>query len=573
MLYTPCSWLDLEVSSPNPDANPTTSKLTLSFAQSRSLQVAAQNMLGVHRMFANFASGSRALESVQGADPDEGVSEAIDQLPGLGPPGASTDGLSTSIVPPWMRDIAPSGARHSRASSLVSTRTKFSTTTLDDARSIDIHVGGQYFRIARDGSRITDDAPPPYSDPTAASTLLNQLPTSPSRTPTGPSHFDRRTAGPPARGSMGYRGGRTRGTGSYDRYFGDNDDDDDDDETEEGTATPRSSSPVLRQPSRLRANILDPSEVDMPSPVDDETSEIPGRELSYKKGQENLTIAPEARKLRTVSQNDLLTPSSRARGVTSPLKRRNGVRLPTLITDSFDERLRAGSSVPNAVPSRSGEHPRVTRSAGPILITSYGGEVPQSPTFIGRNAQAVFPVPPPKDYKQKGRDLGTLPGSVSTASTSNIFGTADEISSPDHTLPLAMDSENDISLHYAGIMRTLDRNHRKALHLKDKELEKLRERLIEVDTVYRQQLKARDFIIDDVKKRLETLQENTEIIVEKARNQVEDLWESRWKDRDFHLRERMRRIEEDAQRKVEGIRAHYESKSAAQDDRPGDGNL
>ena len=572
MLYTPCSWLDLEVSLPNSDTNPTTSKLTLSFAQSGSLQVATQNMLGVHRMFANFASGSRVLESVQDGNSNEVVSETTDQLTGLGPPGTSTDGLATSIVPPWMRDIAPAGARHSRASSLVSTHTKFSTTTLDDARSIDIHVGGQYFRIARDGSRITDDAPPPYSDPTAASTPLHQLPMSPSRTTSGPSYSDRRSAGPPARGSMGYRGGRTRGTGSYDRYFGDNDDEDDD-ETEEGTATPRSSSPILRQPSRLGANILDPSEVDMPSPVDDMSSEIPGRELSYKKGQENLTIAPEARKLRTVSHSDRVTPSSRARGVPSPLKRRNGVRLPTLITDSFDERLRAGSSVPNAVPSRSGEHPTVTRSAGPILITSHDGEVPQSPTFIGRNAQAVFPVPPPKDYKQKGRDVGTLPEIVSTASKSNILGIGDELPSPNQTQPLAMDSENDISLHYAGIMRTLDRNHRKALHLKDKELEKLRERLNEVDTVYRLQLKARDFIIDDVKKRLEALQENTEIIVEKARNQVEDLWESRWKDRDFHLRERMRRIEEDAQRKVDGIRAHYESKSAAQDDRSGDGNL
>ena len=573
MLYTLCSWLDVELSLPTPDADPTISKLTLSFAQSKSLHVVTQNMLGVHRMFANSASGSKVVESVQDGNLEDGVSEATDQLTGLGPLGSSTDGLSTSIVPPWMRDMAPSGARHSRASSLVSTRTKFSTTTLDDARSIDIHVGGQYFRIARDGSRITDDAPPPYSDPTTASLLLNQVPTSPSRSTSGPSHPARLPPGLLAPGSMGYRGGRTRGTGSYDTYFGDGDDDDDDDETEQGIATSRSRSPILRQPSRLSANILDPSEVDMPSPVDDELDEVPGRELSYKRGPDNLTVAPEARKLRTVSQNDLETPSSRSRGTPSPLKRRNGVRLPTLITDSFDQRVRAGGSISDAVRSRSGEHSAITRSAGPILITSYDCEVPQSPKFIGRNAQAVFPTPPLKDYKQKGRDLGTLPERASTASTSTIFGLRNESSSPNDTQPLAMDSENDISLHYAGLMRTLDRNHRKALHLKDKELEKLRERLVEVDTVYRQQLKARDFIIEDVKKRLDTLQQNTEAIVEKARNQVEDLWESRWKDRDFHLRERMRRIEEDAQRKVDGIKAHYEDGATAQNDRPGDGNF
>ena len=113
-----------------------------------------------------------------------------------------------------------------------------------------------------------------------------------------------------------------------------------------------------------------------------------------------------------------------------------------------------------------------------------------------------------------------------------------------------MDTENDISLHYTRLMRKLDRDHRKALHLKDKELEKLRERVNEVDTVYRQELRARDFLIDDLKKRLEHLQESQEASVEKARNEVEDLWESSWKDRDFHLRERMRRIEEEVQRSL-----------------------
>ena len=120
-----------------------------------------------------------------------------------------------------------------------------------------------------------------------------------------------------------------------------------------------------------------------------------------------------------------------------------------------------------------------------------------------------------------------------------------------HNTPLAMDDENDISLHYARMMRTLDAAHRQAVHLKDKQISELREKLNEKDIVLRQQLRAKDFIIDDLKIRLCAREESVETLLEKARNQVEDLWESRWKHRDFHLRERMRRMEEDALRTVD----------------------
>jgi DNA repair exonuclease SbcCD ATPase subunit len=120
-----------------------------------------------------------------------------------------------------------------------------------------------------------------------------------------------------------------------------------------------------------------------------------------------------------------------------------------------------------------------------------------------------------------------------------------------------MDDENDISLHYARMMRTLDAGHRQALHAKDRQISELREKLNEKDIVLRQQLRAKDFIIDDLKKRLDNLEENVEAMLERARNSVEDLWEARWKDRDFHLRERMRRIEDEAQ----GLRARAGSGS------------
>jgi hypothetical protein len=61
--------------------------------------------------------------------------------------------------------------------------------------------------------------------------------------------------------------------------------------------------------------------------------------------------------------------------------------------------------------------------------------------------------------------------------------------------PPPMDTENDISIHYTRLIRSIDRDHRRALHERDQELAAMRERLNEVDQVYRQELRARDFTI------------------------------------------------------------------------------
>lgn len=532
-------------------------------------------MLGVHRMLANLSYGSRAIEGSKESSHDSiteaSASEASGSRVEAEPLAPNFEAPSAPVLP-WMRDMTSTGTRPSRASSVVSTRTKFSTTTFDDARSIDIHVGGQYFRIARDGSRITDEAPPPYAD------LIGTQPRSMNPDSTLSPNESRpstsRRASVPVAGTMGFRGGRSRGTGIFDAFFGESD------EEEVDNVTPRSLSPAISRQTAFRANILDPTEVDMPSPVDNTTSSIsteqslsaddsgenaPGRNLSYKAGPENITLAPEARKLRTVSHNDLDLGST---GIASPLRRRNGVRLPTLITDTSDERLRYPGPASRLSRFRPGGVPGMTRSAGPVLTGSHDQDLPQSPTFIGRNAAGIFPKPPPKDYKQKGRDTSFLPRSIAEIPEHNVFANEDEPGSDEHWQPLPMDHENHISLHYAGLMRKLDRDHRKALHLKDKELEKLRERLNEVDIVYRQQLRARDFLIDDLKKRLENLEESTEASLEKARNQIEDLWESRWKDRDFHLRERMRRMEEDAQKRTDRIIAEQVTEERVESPRP-----
>lgn len=117
--------------------------------------------------------------------------------------------------------------------------------------------------------------------------------------------------------------------------------------------------------------------------------------------------------------------------------------------------------------------------------------------------------------------------------------------------PPAMESENDVSIHYTRLIRTIDRDHRRALHERDQQLASQRERLHEQDTIFRQQLRARDFIIDDLKTRIAHLESSAEAQVEEACHAVEDVWEARWKDRDFHLTERMRRMEAERQTVVE----------------------
>ena len=286
----------------------------------------------------------------------------------------------------------------------------------------------------------------------------------------------------------------------------------------------------------------------MPSPVEGNESdgaghttleaggvETPARNRSYKQGPDTITVVPEC----IAAQNEL-TINRRTEGMTAPLRRRNGVRLPTLVTEQLQgySRVSVGRR-PLHDPSQS-----KASSAGPILYRRRPVEEPQSPDFIGRGATGIFPSSISNEMPSRHRSEG-----------SSSFAVTGSGEGDDGIYPLPMDSENDISLHYAGMMRRLDREHRKALHERDKELAQLRERLNEVDTVYRQELRARDFIIDDLHKRLEHIHENMEDKIEKARNQVEDLWESRWKDRDFHLRERMRRIEEETQKTLDRFTA------------------
>jgi hypothetical protein len=424
-------------------------------------------------------------------------------------------------IPPWVRELNNSRlarTRHSRASSVVSTATKFTTTTTfaEDARSIDINVAGQYFRISRDGSKVTADAPPPYS-------------------PTGPALY----------ASSGLTSETSPASASSDTT---GEAEDEVDECEDGATTPRSSFMVLDTAQGIRANILDPTEFDMPSPVGpDQLSHrassatlvdrrsSPERTLhtqsSFEQGSEDISTAVGGRSATSIARS----PNLRRHPVphSSPLRRTNGVRLPRLNTsaDTSTEASRARRS-PFDVTSFP-RRPLQVHSAGAVLTEiplSRLNRQPRSPDFIGRNADALFPCT---------NTTCPVPDPSCTAGAATITTTR---SSP------PPDTHAEISQHYISLMRTLDATHRSTLHARDKSISNLQEKLNEKDIVLRQQLRAKDFIIEDLRQRLENLEEGVEMRLEKARHEVEDLWEERWKERDIHLRERMRRIEEDARR-------------------------
>ena len=414
---------------------------------------------------------------------------------------ASSESQETASVPSWSRELARSYAtRPSRASSMVTTRTRMSAMTVqEDARSIELNLGGQYFHINRDGSRITSltaqDALPAYTA---------------NLTQTQSSSDD----APPETLQPG--SGLVTGTNFL--------------------RVARANVQSVRPPSRQDMALPPlPTEQERLSEgnltADDST---PTRHPSYKTGEEVISVSKLTSQRRTVSQSDVPAPrGSSSNEVTGspPLRRRNGIRLPSLVTSLLGDDATLSPHANSGSP-RS----RHSRSAGPVLPSEQNGlDVPQSPSYYGRHATGRFPTANNPITEDSETDAELTP----------VF------TPPGAHSPLAMDSENDVSSHYTRVIKFLDRDYRRKLHERDKENEETRTRLHDQDTVYRQQLRAQDFQIDDLKKRLAHQEETFESKLEKARNEVEDTWEQRWKDRDRHLMERMRRMELDAQKSIE----------------------
>ena len=118
---------------------------------------------------AEFLQEVLETRSTSGSFPKDGLEkDSVEKGQTSSEPGVA----GQSSVP--MQDAEWLSLGTSRTSSIVTTRTKLSTTTTleEDQRSLDLTFGGTPFHIAHDGSRITSDndldhAPPPYS-PTAA---------------------------------------------------------------------------------------------------------------------------------------------------------------------------------------------------------------------------------------------------------------------------------------------------------------------------------------------------------------------------------------------------------------------
>ena len=428
-------------------------------------------------------------------------------------PSYRSNASENDHYPVWAREVAASLQNRqgvSAASSIISTRTKISTNTArEDARSIDLNIDGVYFRINRDGSRITTrdfrDTLPPYIPRLEFSSVISD------------SHGDQ-----------------------HSRY-----------ERDDRSVT----TAVADRTSEPHRGFLSPREQPISYPfstdhfLDDQTGReravtvnTLSRNPSFTPGKDTLSVV----RRRTVSQNDVASLNTIPRKPVDPnarLRRRNGIRLPTLVTDWTNDMHPRNiedqhSAADSASPSR-----RYPRSANPVLGNDNHSYIqrPPSPMFIGRNAPGLFPSMPSMPLSSRpplSDDQATV---IARSPATFEEGYAETYPPP------PMESENDISVHYTRLIRSIDRDHRKALHERDKEMSKLRERLHEQDTVFRQQLRGRDFIIDDLKSRIAHLESTTEATVEKARNSVEDLWESRWKDRDSHLMERMRLVEQASQ--------------------------
>ncbi|KAG5299542.1 chromosome segregation ATPase family protein [Histoplasma capsulatum G186AR] len=464
------------------------------------------------------------------------------------------------------------GVRPSRASSIISTMTTSTIATLQDddrstrsARSIDLMLGGRLFHINRDGSKISsssDNDLPPYSpslptyaqssNQTDASFLNGAQPPEPT-TPTARSPSSQPTPVPKSRIHIPFWTDRSR----HRRQPSDIS------QSDAKSSLGRLSSNSMFDLSNLPSASL--------SNRDSQTMEDHAvyRSPSFVPGPETISVIPKGR---SASQGNIPeSVHSRHDNEDSyrRLRRRNGVRLPRLFTSLTNIKF---SGPPDESPSPGGD---ITQSAGPSFATCQR-KCPQSPVNTtrssGGNPAPSYPthLSPDDGFHQRRPSLPNIP-MLSLAVPQSPARIEEGHVGIDPPPP--MEDENDVSIHYTRLIRSIDRDHRKALHVRDRELAGMRERLNEIDQVYRQELKSRDFTIDDMRKRLENLQEQMNSYIERAKNEVEDMWETRWKDRDRHLMERMRRIELESQIQVEKAVAERDKEWVAEWEKRNEGLL
>lgn len=511
----------------------------------------------------HFPSASPSCQQSDRRSPHQSQSDTTSREPAraASPPISLRSSNSETHMPNWARDHSISlHPRHSRASSIVSTKTRTSINTIqEDTRSIDIVLGAQSFHINRDGSKIISnkDELPPYTPPAPNNTSPDSE---------DPSDQLQDTTPP----------GTPRGVNRDDQYGFTHISND--------HRRPSARNGVLWEipiEHRLKSPPI-PADTDhfmqlTPTGHSSERRSLTEAETTPVRTKEcrtwqSLPVKPGlggnslGRNRRSVSQGDMHQTTQLMDGTKDSipwLRRRNSVQLPKIIANEPGAKLRRNH--------RLWDSPVLGHLIDPIsppVGPSFGKSSHQTPacsTFIERdNSGKVANTPDVRSFATAPRlnlsSSGTSGRHLAVPESPALV----EEGLAENDAPPPMESDNDISIHYTRLIRSIDRDHRRALHQRDKELASMRERLNEVDQVYRKELKSRDFTIDDLKTRLQALEDNMQTRIEKAQNEVEDLWEKRWKDRDRHLMERMRRIELDSQKCVEQAVAERDEEWSAE---------
>ena len=418
-----------------------------------------------------------------------------------------------------------SDARPSRASSIISTRTKTSIRTLDAPQSIDVTLGRESFRIAREGSVIhisRDDTPaPPYDAPfiRATSTTLEQSEASGIcyQTPTSANE----EVQPPAPAydsictSQNHERNDPESLLSFDRHERDDTSSQlisyDEEETNNDRSTSLEGSGVNRSPS-------------------------------YQLGKDSLSVNWR----RTSSGSVTTEESSGTAG--AKLQRRNGVRL-KLVTKTSGEGsgLERSPLTPNSAVSSGSARSRYTQSPARTPVRSGHMSVTSSPLYGGNGPPGMFPTTMGLNTSD---DRNKQLPQIKTSGDGSAYLDEGFIES---FPPPSMDTEDEIRIHYNRLLRTIDRNYRVELHARDEDMSKLRERINEMDQVYRSELRARgqemedrlqarDKELNELRERIRLLEQTGHLALDTARNEAEVMWELAWKDRDRHIADRLRRL-------------------------------
>ncbi|KAI9853717.1 MAG: hypothetical protein M1830_006636 [Pleopsidium flavum] len=284
-------------------------------------------------------------------------------------------------------------------------------------------------------------------------------------------------------------------------------------------------------------------ETNTASPLPDTVAGV-SRSPSYNPGKENLSVS-----WRRTSSSSVLTGES-PESAKARLPRRNGIRL-KLDTRTSGEAFEqdVGSPTPGSGVSSISTRSRYTQSAGTTPVRGDDVTDTNAHLLVAKEAADLLTSTTPSPAEGSAWDR-RLPQAkiIALDPPYNDEGFVETVPPP------SMDTEDEIKTHYNRLLRSIDRNYRKELHTRDEDMSKLRERINEIDQVYRMELRARDQEMEDrlqareknlkeMHERIRTLQKQDQVAIDRARYEVEDMWEVRWKDRDRHLMERMRKIE------------------------------